>query len=202
MSKSAKVSSIEALPQFKTALTRYEEGMRDGLTMLMLEVRRGLNWLENDRAPYWRREYRKASDRLTEARQVLERKELTINADDRPSCYEEKKQLEKAKRRLQYCEEKMDAVKKWVQITRQESEKFETQIARLTNFLDNDLSRATASLERMVGALDKYTQSTLSTSGSDSSPPPKRASETATDTQPLGPKSTETNAEPTAEEQG
>jgi hypothetical protein len=109
----------------------------------------------------------------------LERKELTINPEDRPSCYEEKKLVEKAKRRLLYAEEKIDTVKKWVQIARQESETFETQLARLANFLDNDLARAAASLERMHGALDKYTQSTMTSNNVGPSSPTKSS--------PMGP---------------
>jgi hypothetical protein len=58
MSRSAKVTSVEALQAFRGSLQKYQADVRDALVQLTIEVRRGLDWIENDRLQYWRRQYR------------------------------------------------------------------------------------------------------------------------------------------------
>lgn len=157
--RSANITSTDAVQALKLALQQFEAGVRDGLIQLGLEARRPVEWIEHDRARYWPREVRKASDALSEARIALERCEVTISADDRRSCYDEKKALEKAKRRLRTAEEKVQAVKRWQSQIRKEVEEFEVQLARVTQYLDSDFPRAIAALERMSAALSQYVQS-------------------------------------------
>jgi hypothetical protein len=64
--------------------------------------------------------------------------------------------LDRAKRRLQLCEEKVKAVKRWIITVRQELDDFDGEMAKMTNWLETDLPRAAAMLERMLRALDKY----------------------------------------------
>ncbi len=156
MSRSASVKSIEALHSFKSAMRKYEAEMRDSLVQVTLEVRRALDWIENDRTQYWRSQFRRASDALNEARVVLSRCEASINPGESRSCYDEKKAFEKAKRRLRDVEEKIKSVRVWIRTSRQEADKLEGQLARMNNYLDSDLPRAVASLDRMHSALAKY----------------------------------------------
>ncbi|HEX5105603.1 MAG TPA: hypothetical protein VFV87_17410, partial [Pirellulaceae bacterium] len=95
---------------------------------------------------------------LNEARLALQRCELTIDEDHRRSCYDERKALERAKRRLHQCEDKVQAVRRWLPQIRKEVEEFEVQVARLKQFLESDFPQAAAALERMAAALDQYVQ--------------------------------------------
>lgn len=163
--RSASVLSIDAVRRLKVALEQFAHEISETLVVLEIESRRPSEWIENDRARYWPRELRKASDRLSEARIALERCELTSNPDEHRSCYDERKMLEKAKRRLQLCEAKIPIVQRWRSKLRKEIEEFKVQLARMSNFLEADLPRALASLERMASALDQYAQSTGLASG-------------------------------------
>jgi hypothetical protein len=49
-------------------------------------------------------------------------------------------------------------VRKWRVELRQRADEFEGRLGRVANFLDADLPRAIAALERMAAALDKYTE--------------------------------------------
>ena len=158
MSSSANVANIEAVRAVRQALRQFAEDVTNALVTLDLEARRPIEWIEHDRTQYWPRELRKASDWVSEARLALQRCELTIDADHRKTCYDERKQLEKAKRRLHLSEDKVRAVKRWRLEVRKEVEEFQVQVAKLQRYLETDLERALAALDRMAQSLDRYVQ--------------------------------------------
>lgn len=156
MDRSANVTSIDALRELRTALVQFGGDAQDAVVMLTLESRKAIQWLLHDRARYWPDQVRKAQEQVVHARNDLERCQLRYGSEDAPSCFDQKKALEKAKRRLRLCEDKVKAVKKWSNAIREELEDFDGQLAKMTSWLEIDLPRATAMLERMARALDKY----------------------------------------------
>lgn len=156
--QAANLHSIEALRAFKEALQAFESSVQDALVSLELEARRPVEWIENDRSRYWPREERKAADGVIEARLGLERCEQTTSADTPRYCYDERKLLEKAKRRWRLTEEKVQAVKRWRQQIRKDVQEFQVQISKLKRFMETDFLGTIVSLERMSEALDRYVQ--------------------------------------------
>jgi hypothetical protein len=156
--QAANVASIEAVRAVRAALRQFADDVNNALVTLDLEARRPIEWIEHDRTQYWPAQMRKASDWVAEARFALQRCELTIDAEHRESCYDERKQLEKAKRRFTLSEEKIRAVKHWRLEVRKEVEEFQVQIAKLQRYLETDFERAVTVLERMAQALDRYVQ--------------------------------------------
>jgi hypothetical protein len=166
--RAANITSIDAIRSFTAAMRAFEDGADDAAVQLGLETRRPVAWIE-EMGMYWPKEVRKASDAVSEARISLEKCELTISGDERRSCSDERKALEKAKRRLHTAEEKVQAVRRWKVQIRKEVEDFEVQIAKLRQYLEGDLIRSIASLQRMTAALDEYVQKTT---GPDTAAPP------------------------------
>jgi len=158
MNGRAKVTSIDAVKHFRLAMQQFDAEARDAVVQLILEMRKAVDWVEIDRARYWPHEVRKSSNAVAEARINLERCQMSVTPDDKRSCYDEKKALEKAKARLRTAQEKVRIVKHWRMKVKHESEEFETQMAKLNNMLDTEMPRAVAALQRMTKALDQYTQ--------------------------------------------
>ena len=158
MTTPVQVTSIDALRHFKLALEEFQTESRDAVTQLLLEMRRGVDWIEHDRTRYWPRAMQQASDAVVEARNNLERAELAIRPEDKRSCYELKILLEKAKRRLRLTEDKVRAVRRWRIAVQREADDFHGHLSKFANYLDTDLPRALAALERMAVALDRYTE--------------------------------------------
>ena len=156
MDRSANVTSIDAIRALRSALSKFEHGARDALTMLELEVRRGVDWIEQDRRRYWPAQAKQASNDLVEARTELERCELRFGSELAAPCTEQKKKYERAKQRLRYCEDQVRAVKKWTRTIQQELTEFDGQLAQLSQYLDADVPRALAALTSMLSALEKY----------------------------------------------
>lgn len=158
VSHAANLTSIDSLRALQGTLQQFDAKVSDAIIQLNLSARRPLDWIEHDRSQYWPREVRKAVDAVSEARLTLARAQATIDPNDHRSCYEERKQLDKAKRRLELAESKVVAVRRWKQELRKEVEELEVQSAKLQHYLDSDLAAAMAALVRMADALDLYIQ--------------------------------------------
>jgi hypothetical protein len=158
VSSTAQITSLDALRQFRAALVQFAADVEAALVTLELEARRPVEWIENDRSRYWPQQARKASDLVSEARLALERCEVRISGGDARYCYDERKALEKAKRRLRLAEEKTQATRRWRIQMHKESEEFQVQIAKLKRYLESDLVRAFAALDRMSAALNRYAE--------------------------------------------
>jgi hypothetical protein len=156
MDSSARVTSLDAVRHLRVSMIRFDADARDALTLLVLEVRRALEWLEQDRRRYWPEKTRRASDRVIETRNALERCQLKYGSEEAPPCYEQKMAFEKARIRLRFCEEKVKATKHWIRVVRHEVDQFDAQVAKMNNFLDGDLRRGVIGLDRMLRALEKY----------------------------------------------
>jgi len=153
----ANITSLDALRSFRAALVKFVEQMESALVALELEGRRSVDWVE-DRCRYWPQQARLASDAVAEARQSLDRCQVRVASEDVKYCYDERKALEKAKRRLQLCEDKIQAARRWRPQMQKESEEFKVQIAKMKRFLESDFTRAIAALDRMSEALNRYVE--------------------------------------------
>lgn len=159
MAKTAHLTSTEAVAALRASLLQFAEEANNAITALQLEGRRPMDWIEQDRTMYWPREMRKASDRVAEARLELQRCEMTISGEERRSCIQEKKNLQKAKARLELCEQRTAAVRRWKFLMKKAVEDFEVQLSKLSRYLENDIPLAAAELQRMTLALEAYTRS-------------------------------------------
>ena len=159
MGQAANVTSLEAIREFQRELKRYEEAARSILENLSGQAHRAQNWIEHDRSRYWPREVIKSEDRVAEARADLQRAKMAALKDQHKACSDEKKAVERAVSRLRLCEEKVRVTKHWRNQMRHKSEEFSGKMARMQTYLDNDLPRAQAALERIITALEKYTES-------------------------------------------
>lgn len=154
----AEIHSIEVLRTQKSNLQRYAAEVEAALIALEMEARRPVDWVMIDRSRYWPHEVRRAQDALCEARVALERCELMSSRDERRYCYDERKALEAAKRRLRRAEEKVKATRLWRVRIQKAADAFQTQLARLRDYMDSEMPRALAELERLAEALDRYVE--------------------------------------------
>ena len=156
MGSTANVKSIVAIRQFRAELQEYEDSLRQTLDMLSAELKRAMDYFESDRPAYWPAQVRRASDRAAEARINLGRCQVTTRPGEGPSCYEEKKALQRAKQRLETAEQKVKATRKWIRVVRQEVDEFQTRLAQVNLLVDGELPRGGALLERLAQRLDRY----------------------------------------------
>jgi hypothetical protein len=155
----ANVKSIEAIRNFRVALIKFAEKVTDAVESMKDQVFHAVSWVELDQPRHWHQQELTAYDRVSEARIQLEvskmRKET---ADFRPSLIEEKQALQAAKRRLEYCRQKVQLVKAAAFKVRHEADEFQGRLSQVDRLLETDLPNMIAMLERMASSLEAYAE--------------------------------------------
>ena len=157
MSTQADIKSIDTLSLVKLALISYAHASSQALADIEIEGQRGIDWITVDRAAYWKAEMRRAADGVNQAIKDLEHcRAYKKVGDNAPSWAEEKKNLEKARKRLQKTEEKLELVKRWTPVVLQQYRETCVRLVRFREVIDVDCPRAIARIEQMLTALENY----------------------------------------------
>lgn len=157
MAEAANIRSIESLREFEAALVQFYDIATRSASNMQQQSHRMMQWLELDRPGFWKRQVELGHQRLAEARTRLTQCKMRRTGDFKPSCYDEKKALEKAKRDLEYSRQQIQVVKQWSVKARHDVEEFTGRQAQLTRMLEGDVPRMCALLQRLVQKLERYT---------------------------------------------
>lgn len=159
MSGQADVKSIDTLAFVKAALASFAHEAGQALGEVELEGRRGVEYVTMERAAHWKTEVRKAGDAVNKAIKDLEHcRAFKKVGDNTPSCVDEKKNLDKARKRLEYAEQKEAAVRRWKPVVEQQFRETCVRLVHFREVIDVNCPKAMAVLERMLKALDAYRQ--------------------------------------------
>lgn len=153
---SAAVRSFDAIQRVREQLLRFAHQTQEGLTEIEAEVRRVLDWLENDRPAYWKLRVRKAHDGVGEARGALERAMMFRVNDEDPACTEQKAALKAAQAELRRCEDKQQRLREIIRELRHEVHEYKGRVAQLKQVIEIDTPRGAATLERSLAVLECY----------------------------------------------
>lgn len=162
MSESARISSVAALRDLKTALTQFIEQTNIAFASVDAEIGRTGQWLQQERPAYYKHAVRRAEDAVTRAKSDISRKQY-MRAPEPVSVVEERKALEKLKRRLEELQRKQDAVRKWAPRWERESMMYKSTCRPLTEYVQATLPRAIDRLEKMAVAIEEYLRLQVST---------------------------------------
>lgn len=167
MAGQAEVRSLDTLAFVKAALATFAYECGQALSEVELEGRRGVDWITVDQAGYWKAEVRRRSEKVNEAMKDLEKcRTFKKTGDEPPACTEEKKNLEKARRKLQVAEEKAEAVRHWTPIVQQQFREAGVRLVHFREVLDVDVPKAMALVERMLKSLEAYREMSSPSGGS------------------------------------
>lgn len=157
MSTQAEVKSIETLAFVKAALAAFGHETGQSLAEVELQAQRVVDWICIEQAAYWKMEVRRAADGVNQAMKDLQHcRTYKKMGDNTPACSEEKKALEKARKRLIRAEQKAEAVRRWTPVVRQQFQETGVRLTRFREVIDIDCPKAMARLERMLVSLDHY----------------------------------------------
>lgn len=156
MSGQAEVHSIEALKDFRAALSLYGEDALAALGAVEAEVRRTIAWLHQDRPIYWREQIKRRRERVASARADLFRLSLQKTPERHPSLAEAKDRLRVAQVALADAETRLTLVRKWQSALQQAILEYHGSIQRLKDLAAVDVPRGATLLARIVEALEAY----------------------------------------------
>lgn len=156
MSDSANVSSIEAICEFATAVVRFQEEARTCLTAMDSQLRQVQAWLEQDRPVFWKHEIESCTRHVADARIRLHQCRMRRVGDFRPTCFEEQKDLEQAKRNLEFAQKQIPAVKRWNIAAQHEANEFHGRAGQMIQMLEREIPRLLALLRFSIDRLEAY----------------------------------------------
>lgn len=163
MRQFARVSSIDAIKQFKQALAEFGTVATSALDEAQADVQRTAWWIEHDQLSHWQIQLRKRGTKLSQAKSELFRSQVA-SPDQRVPATLERKAVEKAEALFEEAESKIAAVKRWGRALEREILLYKGQCQQLARAVEGDLPQALLKLDRMVEALEKYVQLTAPTS--------------------------------------
>ena len=152
----ARVRSIDALDDLAAAVAAFGAEAAVALDDLRMDLHRAMEWIAVDRKEHWTHELRASEHAVAEAKLNLERRRTFTVGDQKPSCREQEKALEAAKRKVALARQKLEAVKRWGRLLEHQSMECRSGVASLATWVETDVPRAISLLRRMGGALDSY----------------------------------------------
>jgi hypothetical protein len=175
MPEHAKVTSLEAIEDFRARLIVYRDKAARVLDEVSDEVTRARLWLETDRPVFWQQQIRHRTRELEQAQQELFSARLS---GLREASYAQQAKVQKARRAIQDAEEKVKLVKQWQRQFDQRVESPARQVEKLRHLLTHELGLAVAWLNEMTKTLSAYAE--LSPTGTPTARTPPATAEPAT----------------------
>ena len=155
--RNCRVTSIDVLPLLAAGLAKFRSESQGALDDLTIESRRVLEWIHHDRKDYWQREFTGHTSNLNQARLQLQQAHTARRVGDHePACIEEKRAVERAKRRVDTAHEKIQAVRRWTTVIDRAVDDFHRIRTQFGAWLEFELPRAVAALNEMSESLVSY----------------------------------------------
>jgi hypothetical protein len=155
MTRTARVTSIETVRDFRAHLIEFGTKARDTLSAIDMQIRRAIDWL-GERQKYWHHEIKVRQEEVVRAKIELEQRK-NMGKDGRgPGTTDHEKRLRQAQARLKEAEEKEAGCKRWRPLLEHAVREYQGPARGLAGALEADLVQALALLERKLAALDSY----------------------------------------------
>jgi hypothetical protein len=155
MRKAARVTSIDALKDFKRGLAEFTAVATTALSEAQAHVRRMTTWVEHEQPSYWSNQRRKRQTRLGEARNELFRAQVAAG-DQLVSATLERRAVERAEAAVEEAETKLANIKRWKRLLEREAILYRGECQRLARALEAECPEALANLDKMIEALERY----------------------------------------------
>ena len=155
MADRARVTSLEALENFRAKLIIFREKASRVLDEVGDDVTRTRLWLQTDRPVYWDAEIRRRTRKLERAQEELFSAQL---AGLRDASIVQQDAVRKARNALREGEERQRSVKLWGRQFDQRVETLARNVEKLRQVLDKDLPMAIAHLAETEKTLTAYAE--------------------------------------------
>ena len=156
MGQSAKVTSVEALRDFREVLFKFCERARDGLCATQMDSRRVVDRLTYELPNYWKQQVHERQEDVAQAQAEWHRVKLMRAQDYKVDEVGPKKALELAKARLEEAEEKVEKVQHWGRVAQRALEEYLGRVVALSDLVEGDPPPSVVFLDRVVDSLDAY----------------------------------------------
>jgi hypothetical protein len=156
MVEQAQVSSIDALKEFRDNLSAFNDMAKEALTIVDMETRRTLDWLQRDQLAYWKAMIRECEEELAQAKADLFRRQLARLSGEPPDMTEQKKAVRRAQARLEMAQEKVEKCKEWARLVMRAIDEYSGPARQLGTLVEGEPARSVIALDNILTSLDAY----------------------------------------------
>jgi hypothetical protein len=153
---SANIRSPEAIRRFRFRFVEFTELAHLALDTAAGDVRSVNEWLRHEQLPYWQREHRRRHEELGRTWREYVNARYGDRRMGKPSCVDERKAWERARRMKEEAERKIEFVKGWLRAVERETDRLKSPCSKLQTLLDSLAPRALVRLDTMLDGLDEY----------------------------------------------
>ena len=164
MSEAAKVTSVDALKDFREGMASFLEDARNALVAVQMENRRASDWLHNHQRLYWNEELKRRRERHSMAVSDLHRVKLQAKPGSVVKDSDQKDAVRATLAKVREAEEKVEKVKKWGPPLQHAIDEYVGKARALDDILGGDVVHSIALLERMIESLEAYLRLTAPSS--------------------------------------
>jgi hypothetical protein len=154
MATQAKVTSTEALEDFRADLIIFRAKSKKSVDEVVELVTRMRMWLQHDQKNLWEGEMRRRTKALQQAEQELGSARLTKNNES--AMMARQAQVAKCRHAIAEAENKLRKIKGWTQNFDSQADPLAKRLEGLRQYLDTDVPKAIAYLANTVKILDSY----------------------------------------------
>jgi hypothetical protein len=151
----AKVTSVDAIEQFRSSLILFLTKARPTLEEIISEVTRTRSWLQNDQRVYWERQMKTRGRDLEHAQAELFSARLSLIQQ---ASAAQQLAVHRAQAAIREADEKLRVIRKWERELDNRSDPMVKEIEQLHGFLTTDMSRAVSYLNEIIKALQAYAE--------------------------------------------
>jgi hypothetical protein len=156
MNEGAGVHALDALKEWYAALAQFRDDAGNALTSMSMALQKAGDWLL-EQQQFWRRELRRAEETVSRARTELLARQFEDWSGHKPDTTVQEKALRKAQAQQGFVEERLEAIRRWIQrLPVAIQDIFEGPARALSFQVESGLPRALAQLSLQLDALDRY----------------------------------------------
>lgn len=155
MADRAKVTSVEAIESFRSAMVIYLSKMRPVLEEMASEVLRLKQWMQNDQRRLWEGEMKTRSKKLERAQAELF--SVSMSRFQEVSAAQQLI-VHRAKEACAEAQGKLAMLKKWDRELDNRADPMVKQVDQFQSFVTTEMPRAIAYLSQVIKALEAYAE--------------------------------------------
>ncbi len=156
MSSQVAANSIEALKDLRVALALYNEDALGALGAIGAEIRRTVQWLQQDRPAYWQEQIKRRRERVASAKAELFRKQLAKSPGSSASTSEQVENVRRAELSLEDAEKRLALTRKWQAQLNQAVLEYYGTVRRIKSLAAGEVPSAINLLTRIIDSLEAY----------------------------------------------
>jgi chromosome segregation ATPase len=163
MADQARISNLDAIESFRTALIIFIGKTRQSLETAQDAVKKTRSWLQLEQPAYWSSQIKLRQKKLDQAQQELMSARMSEFVDT-PSM--QQMAVRKARAALEEAQAKLQRTKAWARDYDRTVDPLARKLDSLRDFIENDLALATAHLAEIQKILDAYNETPAPVSSS------------------------------------